>query len=211
MHPVLKLVITFVFGMFGVHKFIEGDKKKGVLYLCTLGLFYFGWLYDVVLAAIDVVKFYKNGGVIESNPKYGDASFVTLAYKSPSGGYMNYAEFKVVGINQKTNRQNTRRYYCKDEGEAAALATQEGLVDIISVTAIPFTPPSEAQYEACRKHNRNIPYGACLSDVSALMTRDIENQKPASIELMQYADSLGLRFSYLIGEESLREMIDEMK
>ncbi|MBQ9228784.1 MAG: TM2 domain-containing protein [Eubacterium sp.] len=59
MHPILKLVITYFFGIFGVHKFIEGDKKKGVLYLCTLGLLGFGWIYDVVIAVINVIKYYS--------------------------------------------------------------------------------------------------------------------------------------------------------
>ena len=33
-------------GMFGAHKFYEGNKKMGILYLCTLGLCGLGRLYD---------------------------------------------------------------------------------------------------------------------------------------------------------------------
>ncbi len=75
MHPVLKLIITYFFGIFGVHKFIEGDKKKGVLYLCTLGLLGFGWLYDTVLEVINVVKYYRGSSsatISNGNAVLGD-------------------------------------------------------------------------------------------------------------------------------------------
>jgi hypothetical protein len=34
-------------GFFGAHKFYEGNTKAGLLYLCTVGLFGFGWLFDI--------------------------------------------------------------------------------------------------------------------------------------------------------------------
>ncbi len=33
-------------GFFGAHKFYEGKAGTGLLYLCTMGLFGFGWLFD---------------------------------------------------------------------------------------------------------------------------------------------------------------------
>lgn len=54
------LCITYLFGIFGVHKFMEGDTKNGMLYLCTLGLFFFGWIYDLLTAIFDVVEVYIN-------------------------------------------------------------------------------------------------------------------------------------------------------
>lgn len=44
-----KFFITFFFGIFGVHKFIEKKYAIGFLYLFTCGLFGFGWLYDCVI------------------------------------------------------------------------------------------------------------------------------------------------------------------
>jgi hypothetical protein len=35
-------------GFFGAHKFYEGKTKAGLLYLCTVGLFGFGWMFDIV-------------------------------------------------------------------------------------------------------------------------------------------------------------------
>ncbi len=134
----------------------------------------------------------------------------TLDYKSPSGGYMNYAIFSVVGTNPKTKRKNKRKYECKTSNEAMALAAAD-LINIESVEAIPFEPPTERQCAACKKHGRIIPPGACSIDVSFLMTRDIEQQKPAPMSLIRLADSQGLKFSYLAGEESLQNIINENK
>lgn len=50
--PVLEFIITFFFGIVGVHKFMKGQVGMGVLYIFTFGLFGIGWLYDVIVAAI---------------------------------------------------------------------------------------------------------------------------------------------------------------
>ncbi len=44
------LLITIFLGPFGIHKFKQRKIGIGILYLCTLGLFGIGWIYDVVLA-----------------------------------------------------------------------------------------------------------------------------------------------------------------
>ncbi len=44
----LALFLCFYFGMFGAHKFYEGRYDQGKLYLCTLGLFGFGWMIDII-------------------------------------------------------------------------------------------------------------------------------------------------------------------
>ena len=35
-------------GIFGLHQFYVGKIGKGLLYLCTAGLFCFGWMGDIV-------------------------------------------------------------------------------------------------------------------------------------------------------------------
>ena len=40
-------LITIFFGMFGVQRFASGQIGMGLLYLCTCGLFLFGWFYDI--------------------------------------------------------------------------------------------------------------------------------------------------------------------
>lgn len=41
--------LCFFLGMFGCHKFYEGKKGMGILYLCTFGLFGYGWLFDWIM------------------------------------------------------------------------------------------------------------------------------------------------------------------
>ena len=51
-----KFVICFLFGYFGVHKFIEKKIGMGILYLFTMGLFGFGWIYDCIKYLIIAIK-----------------------------------------------------------------------------------------------------------------------------------------------------------
>lgn len=40
------ILLTFL-GMFGIHRFYMGKWISGIVYLCTGGLFFVGWLYDL--------------------------------------------------------------------------------------------------------------------------------------------------------------------
>ena len=44
----LAFFLCLFLGMFGAHKFYEGKFLLGVLYLCTGGLFLFGWGIDII-------------------------------------------------------------------------------------------------------------------------------------------------------------------
>jgi len=54
MNPVAYFCITFFFGLFGVHHFIDGKIGMGILYLFTAGIFGFGWLVDIIKAFIAI-------------------------------------------------------------------------------------------------------------------------------------------------------------
>ena len=49
-----ELLIVIFGGLFGIHKFIKGDTKMGVIYLFTVGLFGIGWIVDIVKVLIDI-------------------------------------------------------------------------------------------------------------------------------------------------------------
>ena len=40
-------ICVFYLGFFGIHRFYEGDKKWGLIYMFTFGLFGCGWIYDI--------------------------------------------------------------------------------------------------------------------------------------------------------------------
>lgn len=52
------LIILFL-GPFGVHKFMQGDVRTGLLYLFTIGFFGIGWFIDVVTAFKDALYYSK--------------------------------------------------------------------------------------------------------------------------------------------------------
>lgn len=49
MNRTTAILITLFFGEFGVHRFLAGKIWTGILWLCTMGLFGIGWIYDLIL------------------------------------------------------------------------------------------------------------------------------------------------------------------
>lgn len=52
MTPAVEFWVTLVFGIFGIHKFMQRKIGMGILYLCTCGLFCIGWIYDTIKAGM---------------------------------------------------------------------------------------------------------------------------------------------------------------
>ena len=44
----VKFIICLFLGPLGVHKFMEKKNGMGILYLFTMGLLGFGWIYDCI-------------------------------------------------------------------------------------------------------------------------------------------------------------------
>lgn len=47
----VSLILCIFFGMFGIHRFYEGKRITGFIYLFTFGLFGLGWFFDIILLA----------------------------------------------------------------------------------------------------------------------------------------------------------------
>lgn len=62
------LILCIFLGYFGVHHFYVNNSKKGLLYLCTIGLFGIGWIIDIILICID--KFKDGDGLILSSKQF---------------------------------------------------------------------------------------------------------------------------------------------
>ena len=52
----IDFIICFCCGFLGVHKFMAHNKKVGLIYLCTMGLFGLGWMYDCVVYFCSAIK-----------------------------------------------------------------------------------------------------------------------------------------------------------
>ncbi len=63
---IIAMFLNLFLGFLGAHWFYLGDKKRGKLYLKSLGLFFFGWLIDFVRLPMLGIKNnqYKKKGVI---------------------------------------------------------------------------------------------------------------------------------------------------
>lgn len=74
-------LITLFFGIFGVHKFINGQKGMGILYFFTLGLFGVGWIIDVINAFINIFS-PPNIKTVQSSSmsKYSNLSTVAIDF-----------------------------------------------------------------------------------------------------------------------------------
>lgn len=92
------LLLCIFLGFFGVHKFYEGKIGMGVLYLFTGGLFYIGWIYDI----IDIIR--------KPNPYYVCAN--------GSNNYLKNTDVDVESIvlNNKTNKVNAIKEYREQTG-----------------------------------------------------------------------------------------------
>lgn len=48
----VSLVLCILFGIFGIHRFYEGKKVTGLIYLFTFGLLGVGWFFDIILLTV---------------------------------------------------------------------------------------------------------------------------------------------------------------
>lgn len=117
-------------------------------------------------------------------------------YVSPSGGYVNFARYQVIGINPKTKRRNKRIYDEQSEDRALKKAEDDGFVTPFEITIIPFDPPSERQLSYAKDLGIAIPDGACWMDVSALISRVTSGyEHPADEKTAMQAHLHGVKFS----------------
>ena len=54
----ISLILCIFLGYIGAHKFYEGKIGMGILYIFTVGLFYIGWLTDIVLLIKKPTNYY---------------------------------------------------------------------------------------------------------------------------------------------------------
>lgn len=130
-------------------------------------------------------------------------------YISPSGGFVNYARFQVVGVNPSTNRKNKRVYETRFEEDARKCAKNEGLVEPFEITVLPSVPPSERQLEYANVLEACIPDGACSLDVSAIISRITDNDEtPVSNNVACQAQKYGLKFSRYHGRAAILKIAE---
>ena len=132
-------------------------------------------------------------------------------YISPSGGFVNYGRFRVIGKNPATNRKNKRVYEVRNEDEARSHAESSGLVGPFEVSVLPSKPPSESQLSYAKSLGASIPDGACSHDVSAIISRITDNdESPVTEKLAHKAHIFGLKLSRYSGSKSINALASQL-
>lgn len=91
-----QILITVLGGWFGLHHYLNKNYKKGILYTLTLGIFYIGWIIDIVKVVknqsipndtlISATNEFKEGNYSNTNnnenskTKYKKLKFVLLVF-----------------------------------------------------------------------------------------------------------------------------------
>lgn len=126
-------------------------------------------------------------------------------YISPSGGYLNWAIFKVAGKNQTTGRRKTMQIEAKNEAAAIQCAEANGIIAPHEITAIPHELPTENQIQYLQSFKATVPEDATKLDVSAIIDRfeKLNIEAAPSEEFAKFADDIGVKFSRYIGKDTL--------
>ena len=120
---------------------------------------------------------------------------------------MNYMIFEGEGIYSKTGRKRKIHIEAFSESEAIETLAAEYNPETISISRVPFEPPSEDQISAMRKHRNRIPKNACKIDITFYMHKIIERQHDPGSQLIEFATKRKVKFSYFTGEKSLYDCI----
>ena len=128
-------------------------------------------------------------------------------YESPSGGYVNFAKYQVRCVNPKTKRKNNRIYDEPNEALAVAKAKADGFMEPFEVSVLPSRKPTDGQLAYATDLSISLPPGACFEDVSALISRVVDDDEaPVCEELAVAAYCNGWNLSRYSGTKILLEL-----
>lgn len=120
---------------------------------------------------------------------------------------MNHKRYKVSGIFADTKRKRTRIINAKTESHAREIMINDGYLEPLEIIEIDFEKPTERQIEYAKDLGIKIPNDATKEDLSALISRHLENDSDPNPELYEFADNRGFCFSKYIGKKALYNLL----
>jgi hypothetical protein len=120
---------------------------------------------------------------------------------------VKYRTYKVRGVNSTSGRSKGVTVSAHTEIEAIILGKEKGLIDPVIEEIIEISEPSERQIEYAKDLGILIPADANIEDVSALISRNLEDDYDPDIGLIEFAESFRLKFSKFIGNKSLCDLL----
>jgi hypothetical protein len=120
---------------------------------------------------------------------------------------MNHKLYKVSGVFADTKRKRTRTIAAKNENHAKEIMINDGYLEPFEIIEVDFEKPTERQIEYAKDLGIEIPDNATKQDLSALISRHLENDSDPNPELYEFADKRGFLFSKYIGKKALYNLL----
>lgn len=134
-----ELILCIFGGCIGLHKFYERKIGMGILYFCTMGLFFVGWIYDIIILAKNYKKEYatlENSDVekiVSENPRDRVASI--KKYREITGDNLKNATIEIDNAYKRMGINPYKRVCpkCKSENCTVFLEEKEVIPEKIVV------------------------------------------------------------------------------
>lgn len=116
-------------------------------------------------------------------------------------------KFTVKATFDATNRRRTMTFTAKSEVEVIQLLKQAGYSEPFEITEEMPEPATDAQIQYAKALQIDIPLNPTKEDMSALISRKVDNDSDPNPELVEFAIEKGLFFSKNIGKKALYNLV----
>ncbi len=116
-------------------------------------------------------------------------------------------KFRAKGLYQATNRVRTVMLIAKSEADVVLQLKQTGYTEPYEITEELPEPATDAQIQYAKALQIDIPLNPNKDDLSALISRKVDNDSDPSPELVEFAFEKGLSFSEYIGKKALYNFV----
>lgn len=116
---------------------------------------------------------------------------------------MNYTIYKIKGKHSETKRVRTLKLNAFSEDDAIQQALASGLESCTSIEIVPFDKPTQNQLDYARDLGIQKPEGFSKEDVSALISKKVDEDDDCERGLMEFATTHNIYVSKYIGTTAL--------
>lgn len=122
---------------------------------------------------------------------------------------MNYQLYKCKGLYIQTNRKRTVKLEAFQPDDVVVQMKKFGFTEPFEINRIAFPEITTRQLSALRNVNVYDTSDVCLFDASAILSKKYDHDSTPNPELVSYATSCHIKFSYYIGKKALYDLIFE--
>ncbi len=118
-----------------------------------------------------------------------------------------HKKFRAKALYKETNRKRTVFFTAKSEAEVVQMLLQAGYAEPFEIIEELPEPATSAQIKYAKALQIDIPPNPTKDDLSALISREVDNDSASNPELIAFAEGRGLSFSKFIGKKALYNLI----